>query len=299
MCSGPESPPCKSRLIPTASPEADRHFNMQVYFHKLGSDWKSDTLALGTKDGLERVSEVFLDNRYAAPAFWLPCSAAMAANGRFMCSATARRRFRSRHTKTASSMPRIGPDDAIYGISRAGAPNGKIVKLKRPMRAPRLPHAPVIVPEGDVAILSGGAEQHVQDLSLSPNRLFVRDIVGGPNQVRMFDLDGKPEGNLPLPDVAANAEIEPLANGDVLFDVSTYLRPRYYAQLESGDGQDRGNSAESHLADLVRRCRGDARTSQRRRTARKCRSISSRRRARSATATIRHCFTAMAATASA
>ena len=57
----------------------------------------------------------------------------------------------------------------------------------------------------------------------------MRDIAGGPNQVRIFDLDGKPEGKLPLPEIAANAEIEPLADGDVLFDVSTYLEPRYYA----------------------------------------------------------------------
>src|SRR5271155_2016247 len=46
------------------APEADRHFNMQVYFHKLGTDAKADALALAAKDGLERVSEVFLDNRY-------------------------------------------------------------------------------------------------------------------------------------------------------------------------------------------------------------------------------------------
>src|SRR5580692_4763652 len=43
--------------------EGERHFNEQVYFHKLGSDWKSDPVALGTKDGLERISEVFLNNR--------------------------------------------------------------------------------------------------------------------------------------------------------------------------------------------------------------------------------------------
>ena len=66
------------------APESERHFNMQVYFHRVGSDAKTDVLALGAKDGLERVSEVFLDSRLS---IWCspPCSAAMAANGRFMC----------------------------------------------------------------------------------------------------------------------------------------------------------------------------------------------------------------------
>ena len=67
--------------------------------------------------------------------------------------------------------------------------------------------------------------------------MFVRDIVGGPNQVRVFDLDGKPMGRLPLPDIAGNSEIEGLANGDVLFDITTYLRPRYYAVWHAATGE--------------------------------------------------------------
>jgi len=67
--------------------------------------------------------------------------------------------------------------------------------------------------------------------------LFVRDIVGGPNDVRMFGLDGTPEGSLPLPQVSANSEIEPLATGEVLFDVSTYLRPRYFESWNSATGK--------------------------------------------------------------
>src|SRR6266480_195717 len=47
--------------------EADRHFYMQVYFHKLGSDAAKDPLVLGSKDGLERVSEVFLSNPFNLP----------------------------------------------------------------------------------------------------------------------------------------------------------------------------------------------------------------------------------------
>lgn len=37
----------------------------------------------------------------------------------------------------------------------------------------------------------------------------------------MFDLQGRPQGSLPLPPVAGNDEIDPLADGDVLYDVST------------------------------------------------------------------------------
>jgi prolyl oligopeptidase len=127
----------------------------------------------------------------------------------------------------------------VYAVSRKNSSNGKIVKLSAPFTNGGLASAPVIVPESKVAILSGGAEQKVADLGLSRDRLFVRDIVGGPNQIRVFDLSGKPQGKLPLPAIAANSEIEPLANGEVLFDVSTYLRPRYYAEWNPKTGKAR------------------------------------------------------------
>jgi prolyl oligopeptidase len=219
------------------APEVDRHFNMQVYFHRIGSDPKNDTLALGTKDGLERVSEIFLDNRFNRPSVM-----AMVQRGDGNIWAFYVLREGDRPIQIAAYQDNIvfatiGPDDAVYAISRDHASNGKILKLKPPFAREGLARAAVIVPESDVAILSGGAESREIDLNFSRTRMFVRDIVGGPNQVRVFDLDGKAMGRLPLPDIAGNSEIEGLASGDVLFDVTTYLRPRYYAVWHAATGQ--------------------------------------------------------------
>jgi prolyl oligopeptidase len=219
------------------APEADRHFNMQVYFHRVGSDWNSDALALGAKEGLERVSEVYLDNRYGRKAVLASVQRGDGGEWAFYVLGKDQPPVQVATYADRIVYAAIGPDDALYGISREAAPNGKIVKLKPPFSEEALAKAGIIVPESDVAILSGGAEQHVLDLSLSKDRLFVRDIVGGPNQVRVFDLDGKPQGKLPLPDIAANSEIEPLASGKVLFDVSSYLRPRYYASWDPETGK--------------------------------------------------------------
>jgi prolyl oligopeptidase len=219
------------------APAADQHFNMQVYFHHLGDAGTSDPLVLGSKDGLERVSEVYLDNRYARPSILASVQRGDGGEWAFYVLREGQPAIEVANYPDKIVYAALGPDDAIYGISRAGAPNGKIIKLKAPYANGALGSAPAIVPEGDVAILSGGAEQHVLDLTLSSNRLFVRDIVGGPNQVRVFDLDGHAKGRLPLPEIAANSEIEPLADGDVLFDVSTYLRPRYYADWNPATGK--------------------------------------------------------------
>jgi prolyl oligopeptidase len=219
------------------APKSEQQFNMQVYFHRLGSDANTDTLALGTKDGLERVSEVFLDNRYGRQNTLASVQRGDGGEWAHYVLSEGKPPVQVATYTDKIVYATIGPDDALYGISRADAPNGKVLKLAAPYGDRKLAGGKVIVPESGVAILSGGAEQHVLDLSLSGDRLFVRDIVGGPNDVRVFDLDGKPEGKLPLPEIAANSEIEPLANGDVLFDVSTFLRPRYYARWTPATGK--------------------------------------------------------------
>jgi prolyl oligopeptidase len=218
-------------------PEADRHFYLQVYFHRLGADSKSDSLALGARDGLERISEIFLENRYRRSAI---LASVQRGDGNEWAYYVLRQDASPQQVGTYDDhvvFATIGPDDAIYAISRAGAPNGKIVKLAAPYGHTTLEQAKTIVPESNAAIVSGGAEQHNIDLTLTASRLFVRDIVGGPNQVRIFDLDGRADGKLPLPEIAANSEIEPLADGDVLFDVSTFLRPRYYAEWNPATGK--------------------------------------------------------------
>lgn len=219
------------------TPEADRHFNMQVYFHKLGADPKSDALVLGTKDGLKRVSEIFLDNRFNRPSIM---AMVQRGDGNIWAFYVLKQGAAPVQVGTYDDdivFATIGPDDAIYAISRKNTSNGRILKLKAPFSKLSLAGAKVLVPESDVAILSGGAENHDIDLNFSKTRMFVRDIVGGPNQVRVFDLNGKPLGKLPLPEVAANFEIEGLAGGDVLFDISTYLRPRYYARWNVATGK--------------------------------------------------------------
>jgi prolyl oligopeptidase len=219
------------------APEADRHFNIQVYFHALGTPVASDTLALGTKDGLERVSEVFLDNQFGRDSIM---AMIQRGDGNIWAFYILKRGAAPVQIGTYTDdvvYAAIGPDGAVYAISRANASNGKILKLKPPFATEGLASAPVIVPQSGVAIQSGGAEEELADLSFGPDHLFVRDIVGGPIQVRVFGLNGKPDGKLPLPEIAANVSVESLKNGDALFDVTTYLRPRYFARWNPQSGK--------------------------------------------------------------
>jgi prolyl oligopeptidase len=129
----------------------------------------------------------------------------------------------------------------IFAVSRADAPNGKVVKLRPPFTAFALRQAEVVVPEGDVAIQMGGS------LAVTRSHLMVRDTIGGPNRVRIFDHEGKPQGLLPLPEAASVGEIAPLPEGDALYSVRTYLRPRYVARWNAATGK----SEETKFADTA------------------------------------------------
>ena len=219
------------------APETERHFNMSVYVHRLGTDWRGDRLALGRKDGLERVSEVFLDNRNDQPA--VVALVQRGDGGQFAS-------YLLRHDAPALQLSTyedqvvfatFGPDGALYGVSHKGAPDGKVMKAQAPFAAGALAQAPVIVPEAHAAIRNDGIEEGVAALVVSPKRLFVRDLVGGPSQVRVFDHDGRPMGLLPVPPVADIGDVTPLADGAVLYDVETYLKPRRYLRFDTATGQ--------------------------------------------------------------
>ncbi len=211
-----------------AKPE-DRHFNLQAYFHTLGQDWRKDPLVLGTADGLPRIAEIFLDNRYAPH---MVLASVQKGDGgewqQWLLDASGKKR------KVADFADQVvcatlGADHALYMISLKGAPNGKVLKLAP--SATQLSQATTIVPESNVAIQTSGAQQA---LALNKSQIFVTYIVGGPNEVRSYGLDGKGASKVALPDIAAFDNLVTLDDGDLLIEVSSYLAPDRYMRVHNG-----------------------------------------------------------------
>jgi len=215
------------------TPEADRHFFQQVYFHRLGADWKADPLVLSTKDGLPRTAEVFLDNHSGGENAL--ASVQLGDGGEWQ-------HFVLRPDGTFVQVgayadkvvaATMGSDGAVYGISRLDALNGKVVKLAAPYTG-GFAKARVIVPEGATAIKS---DDITAALTVTGDHLLVRDINGGPTTVRVFDLEGRNGKALAVPDVADIAQMEALPNGDVLYQVNSYLRPPYFMRWNARTGE--------------------------------------------------------------
>lgn len=194
-------------------PKQDANFFMQVYYHRLGTPVAQDEYVIG-KD-FPRIAEIQLsrseDGKYLLAdvangdggehAFFL-----RAADGRWLRIADYTDGFRN---------ARFGRDGRLYAIGLKNSPRGRIVALKLDAPEGGLPGASVVLPESGAVIESVLPTQH---------RLYVNYLVGGPSELRMFGLDGKPLGTLgaePIANIRAGAR---LAGDAILFGSQSYVR---------------------------------------------------------------------------
>jgi prolyl oligopeptidase len=204
-------------------PPQDVNFYQQVYFHKLGTPANQDSYVIGKN--FPRIAEISLstsdDGKYLL---------AIVANGdggeyeHFLLSPEGKWRQLTEWSDQISAAA-FGADDALYLVSRNGAPRGKMLRLS--LAAPDLKKATVIVPKGESVIQGFGfaLSGFPANFAATKGRLYVVDLVGGPNQIRVFDLAGKPLGSVPIEPVSAVSQVLRMPNGELLFRNSSYVKP--------------------------------------------------------------------------
>jgi prolyl oligopeptidase len=213
-------------------PASEQRFFQQVYFHRLGDDPARDVYVLG--QGLPKVAEISLDSR--AHSGVVLATVANGDGGQFahFLIAADNRVTQLTHFEDQIVAATIGTDSAIYLISQKDAPRGQLLKLQ--LDDPVLQHARVLVAQSD-AVMQPHGEIDGESLVVSADLLYLRELVGGPSRVAIYDHDGHPKGTLPLPEVAAVDEAAALADGSLLYSVATYLRPTYFARYDEASGK--------------------------------------------------------------
>jgi prolyl oligopeptidase len=208
-------------------PREEQHFFQQVYFHRIGDDSSRDVYVLGK--GLPKVAEIALENRFNPNI--VVASVANGDGGEFahylIDSSGAVRQVTRFEDKVVAAT--AGADGALYLVSRLNAPRGKLLKLDPGVVD--LKKAAVLVAESDVVILSGG-QAGGDPVAVTRSAVYVRELVGGPSRVAIFDRTGAPRGVLPLADLATVGEVEPLSDGTLLYSIETYLRPQYFSRYD-------------------------------------------------------------------
>jgi prolyl oligopeptidase len=202
-------------------PEADLNFYQQIYFHKLGTSDTDDAYSIG-KD-FPRIAEINLaashDGKYIL---------ATVANGdggdfaHYLLGPDGKWKQITQFSDQIK-LARLGRDSAVYLLSRADAPRGKILRL--PLDVPELKNAAEIVASGEAVI-----EQIVP----STDALYTADLLGGPSQIRRFDLNGKNETAISTPQISAVQESLALEDGSLLFRDVSYTDPAAWFHCLNG-----------------------------------------------------------------
>ena len=202
-------------------PDADLNFYQQIYFHKLGTPDTEDKYSIG-KD-FPRIAEIALaasrDGKY------ILATVANGDGGDFAHYLLVPDGTWKQITQFSDQikLARLGRDNALYLLSRADAPRGKILRL--PLDVPELKNAAEIVSAGEAVI-----EKFVP----SKEALYVGDLLGGPSQIRRFDLNGKNETTISTPQISAVQELLALEDGSLLFRDVSYTDPAAWFHCLNG-----------------------------------------------------------------
>ena len=213
-------------------PAEDANFYQQVYFHKLGTSSTEDTYVLG-KD-FPRIAEIQL--RTSDDGNWLLASVANGDDGgqfaHYIMNA-AHRWTQVTYFDDGIVLAKFGTngDQALYLLSRKNAPRGKVLRL--PLDNLSLANASLVVPQSSGMGADDLSHASINAITPTATRLYVREIVGGPSNVRIYDHQGHLSGDLPVPTISAVGEIEQLADDNVLYEVSSYLEPGAWYSYEA------------------------------------------------------------------
>src|SRR6266513_3118272 len=193
-------------------PEADLNFYQQIYFHKLGTPDTEDRYSIGKE--FPRIAEITLEA--SRDGKHILATVANGDGGDFAHYLLGPDGTWKQITQFSDQIKiaRLGRDDTLYLISRADAPRGKILRLL--LGVPELKNAAEIVPAGEAVI---------ERIVPSTDALYVGDLLGGPSQIRRFDLNGKNEMVIPIPQISAVQEMLALEDGSLLLRDVSYTEP--------------------------------------------------------------------------
>jgi prolyl oligopeptidase len=205
-------------------PPEDMRFYQQVYYHRLGTSTEEDAYVIGEK--FPRIAEIQFetseDDRYVL---------AIVSNGdggefaHYLLAPSGKWRQITQFSDMITRA-KFGPDAALHLLSHKDAPRGRILRL--PPGETRLSRAETIVTESEVVI---------QSFLPTPTKIYVRDLVGGPSQIRLLDQTGSFQGLIPLMPVSSVREMISLGKDKILFRNSSYTEPSVCYTYEPPEGE--------------------------------------------------------------
>ncbi len=177
-------------------PPADRDFYIQLYHHTLGMPPGQDRYEIGRN--FPKIAEVVVGTTREGVAL---VSMQKGDGGQFQHYIRTLdgkwhqlTRYEDRIVQAVAGHSTDGRTTAVYLVSLKEAPRGRLLKLvldNRTGDGADLTKANVLIPEGREALVSSFA-QRAGNLVATASRIYVSYQLGGPGEIRVFDVHGGP-----------------------------------------------------------------------------------------------------------
>ena len=216
---------------PGERPPEDLSFYQQVYFHQLGTPPEKDRYELGQE--LPKIAEIRLDVDPASSRVLATVGKGDGGEFALYLRATdgAWQQFSRFGDRILAAV--FGPRNELFLISRRHASHGEILRL--PMTELDVGKATTLIPEGEDSIAYNF--WGTPAVRVTGHRIFVVYQLGGPSEIRVFDLDGKSATAPRQLPVSSIGELTTLAGDEILFANQSYTVPsaRYHFDAATGE----------------------------------------------------------------
>jgi prolyl oligopeptidase len=209
---------------PGERPDEDLHFFQQVYFHRIGVDTSEDKYVIGEE--FPRIAETVLQT--TGDGKYMLATVANGDGGEFAHYLMDDRGGWTKVTEFSDKATRaaLGTDGCLYLLSRNGSPRGRILKV--PLSNPKMGSARPIVEH------AGGS---IESFVLTKNRLYVTEVDGGPSRLLAYDLDGRPQGKVPIEDVSVVDEVVKADVDTILYRNESFVTPPAWHAYDPSTGK--------------------------------------------------------------
>jgi prolyl oligopeptidase len=202
-------------------PGEDANFYQQVYYHVLGSSAVQDKYVLGKE--FPRIGETALETAHDGKRILVTVEEGD--GGSYEHFLIADDGKVTRITRFADKIVDVqfGADDSLWLLSHAKSDLGELDHLEA--GSLKLADAVRVVPPMSGSIEGTGSMGDMRHFWAADHSLYVTIIDGGPEEILKFDLRGKSDGKVPVPEVASVSTLVPLTGDSFLYNVQTYTLP--------------------------------------------------------------------------
>jgi prolyl oligopeptidase len=214
---------------PGSRPSADEHFYQQVYYHRLGAPAGQDSTQVGSE--FPRIAETALQSSRDGKvivalvangdggdfSLWLKTPDAQGAGPWRRIAADA----------DGIKAVQIGDDDALYLLSRANAPRGRILRLP-------VSKGTTTVDWKRVATVVPQSDGNIEHYAVSGPNVAVSDLLGGPSRLSIVNVHTHRRSPVALPPVSSVDDLAEIGRHDIVAQLGSYLVPPNWSHVTAG-----------------------------------------------------------------